>query len=78
MEKEKYSNADKDKLSKLVEKYKKMWNEEDEENKKKPKHYDSKRKKFVHKSVSWGFYTFCLLLQLCFVFIMGMGKSTWL
>ena len=30
MEKEKYSNADKDKLSKLVEKYKKMWDEEDE------------------------------------------------
>ena len=56
-EREKYSNADKEKLANLVDKYKKLWDEEVEQNKNKPKHYDSKRRKFVHKSVPWGFYT---------------------
>ena len=82
-EREKYSNADKEKLANLVDKYKKLWDEEVEQNKNKPKHYDSKRRKFVHKSVPWGFYygqgkiKGIISITLAFIYLF-LHVSTWL
>ena len=42
-------------LNKLVEKYKKLWDEEDEELKQQPKHYDNKLRKFGQEKMWLGF-----------------------
>ena len=52
-------------LNKLVEKYKKLWDEEDEELKKQPKHYDNKRRKFGQEKMWLGFKQMYSLFQSC-------------
>ena len=55
-QREKYSLPDNEKIGMLVEKYKKLWDEEYEEIKKQGKKYDSRRNKKVFKQPQWSFY----------------------